>query len=276
MTSDTLFFWMALGGYVASSVSYIIGFSFAREGLRKTGTALAFFGLSLHTVSLGFRWEMAGHGPYLTTYEVLSSTVWITVFCYLLAQMKIRFFAHLGAIVMPVCFILMGSAILGTTEIKATPPSVRSIWLVIHILFAKLTIAAMTVATALAIFYIIKKRKGVGAGKSMLEKLPSIGVLDEYSYKIVVFGFINLTIMVVVGSIWANSLWGSYWTWDPLLTWSLVLWFVYGLYLHGRITFRWQGLVSAIYILMAFGCSLITFFVIPYFVKNLHSQYMVG
>ena len=47
--------------------------------------------------------------------------------------------------------------------------------------------------------------------------------------------------MIGAGSIWAKDLWGSYWSWDPVETWSLLSWLIYGVALHLRFTLRWGG-----------------------------------
>jgi ABC-type transport system involved in cytochrome c biogenesis permease subunit len=47
--------------------------------------------------------------------------------------------------------------------------------------------------------------------------------------------------MIAAGSIWAKNLWGSYWSWDPVETWSLLSWLVYGVALHLRVTMGWRG-----------------------------------
>ena len=65
--------------------------------------------------------------------------------------------------------------------------------------------------------------------------------LDELMFRSTVFGFITDAIMIAAGSIWAKSLWGSYWSWDPVETWSLLSWLIYGLALHLRITMGWRG-----------------------------------
>ena len=128
------------------------------------------------------------------------------------------------------------------------------------------------------LFYLLKSNRKIIKfnSSSFLEKLPSPSILDDYCYKLVALGFISLTIMIITGAVWANNSWGSYWSWDPTQSWSLFVWIVYGLYLHGRITFRWQGTISAWYVILAFVFSVVAFFVLPYFVKSLHSQYMVG
>ncbi|MDX1764030.1 MAG: c-type cytochrome biogenesis protein CcsB [bacterium] len=272
---DFLFFWFAIASYVFSSIAYTWGLVFSRDRFRRAGVYLAVGGLLCHTCSLGFRWATTGHGPYLSTYEILSSNVWIAVLFFLLFQWGFQRFANLGVVVMPLAFIMMGFALMGSKEAKALPPTLRSAWLLVHIIFAKLTVAAMFVAVAMAVFYLLKKDKTIGE-TGVLAKVPAVGVLDDYSYRLVAFGFVTLTIMVITGAIWANNSWGSYWSWEPTQTWSLLTWLVYGIYLHGRVTFRWKGTISAWYVILALLFSVVAFFVIPYFVKGLHSAYMVG
>jgi heme exporter protein C len=44
-------------------------------------------------------------------------------------------------------------------------------------------------------------------------------------------GLLFCTIVLVTGPLWAKPVWGAYWSWDPRLTTTLVLWFIYAGYL---------------------------------------------
>ncbi len=44
-------------------------------------------------------------------------------------------------------------------------------------------------------------------------------------------GMLFCTIVLVTGPIWGKPVWGIWWTWDPRLTSTLVLWFIYVAYL---------------------------------------------
>jgi heme exporter protein C len=44
-------------------------------------------------------------------------------------------------------------------------------------------------------------------------------------------GLLFCTLGLATGSIWAKPIWGSWWTWDPRLTLTLVLWMIYAAYL---------------------------------------------
>jgi len=47
-------------------------------------------------------------------------------------------------------------------------------------------------------------------------------------------GVMFTTITLVTGPLWARPIWGAYWTWDPRLTTTLVLWFIFVAYLMLR------------------------------------------
>lgn len=47
-------------------------------------------------------------------------------------------------------------------------------------------------------------------------------------------GVVFLTLALVLGSIWGKTIWGTWWTWDPKLTTTLILWFMYIAYIMLR------------------------------------------
>jgi heme exporter protein C len=44
-------------------------------------------------------------------------------------------------------------------------------------------------------------------------------------------GLLFCTLGLATGSIWAKPIWGTWWTWDPRLTLTVVLWMIYAAYL---------------------------------------------
>ncbi len=44
-------------------------------------------------------------------------------------------------------------------------------------------------------------------------------------------GFLFTTIVLLTGPLWAKPVWGVWWSWDPRLTTTLLLWFIYFAYL---------------------------------------------
>jgi heme exporter protein C len=63
------------------------------------------------------------------------------------------------------------------------------------------------------------------------------------------------SVVLLTGMIWARGAWGTWWTWNPLLTFSLVLWLLYVAYLivRGSIdSSERRAMVSAVYSVIAF------------------------
>lgn len=56
-------------------------------------------------------------------------------------------------------------------------------------------------------------------------------VYDQLAVAGAEVGVVFCTLMMVTGPIWAKGTWGHWWSWDPRLTLTLLLWFVYLSYL---------------------------------------------
>jgi cytochrome c-type biogenesis protein CcsB len=105
--------------------------------------------------------------------------------------------------------------------------------------------------------------------------LPKPQVLDEIGYRAVVVGYPFLTLTIILGAVWADTAWGSYWSWDPKETASLVTWLIYGTYLHARVVRGWRGDRAAWLLVLGFVATLFTYFGNLFF-SGLHSYSGLG
>jgi len=104
-----------------------------------------------------------------------------------------------------------------------------------------------------------------------LKSLPSATQLDEFSYKNILFAFPFQSLLLVTGAVWAYSAWGRSWGWDPKETWALITWFAYLIYLHGRLLFRWNGVVLSIVAIVGFVIVIFAFLGVNLVLSGLHS-----
>ncbi|MGC9021970.1 MAG: cytochrome c biogenesis protein CcsA, partial [Dissulfurimicrobium sp.] len=105
----------------------------------------------------------------------------------------------------------------------------------------------------------------------LLGVLPSKRVMDSLMHQTIVFGFLWLSIGIITGAIWANEAWGTYWSWDPKETWSLITWFVYAIALHARFIKGWTGRKIAILAIIGFISVIFTYFGVNFLLSGLHS-----
>jgi heme exporter protein C len=93
-------------------------------------------------------------------------------------------------------------------------------------------------------------------------------------------GVLFCTLMLVTGPIWAKGPWGKWWSWDPRLTVTLLLWFVYLAYLllrsfgdGGARTARF----AAVYGLVGAALIPLNYFVIEIFGgRGMHPENLQG
>ena len=102
--------------------------------------------------------------------------------------------------------------------------------------------------------------KGLDANSGGRWGLPKPEVVDEIGYRAVMVGFPFLTLAIILGAVWADTAWGSYWSWDPKETASLVTWLIYGTYLHARVVRGWRGDRAAWLLVLGFVATLFTYF----------------
>lgn len=272
MTTEQVLFWGAVALYGVSAFAYIIGFIGQSERLLKLGLATALLGFLPHVGSIGVRWSAGGATPFITIAESLTLGMGVSVLLYLLVQLRTDKVRPLGVLVMPVAFSLMGWAgTLRTAPNEKLVPALQSGWLWVHIVGATTGFAAVLVAAALGLLYLLKERRQGG----LYERLPDLNGLDGLSYRFVVGGFTLYGVMIVSGAFWADQVKGSFWNWDPVEVWSLISWLTYGIYLHLRITFGWRGRRLAIYSLAAMAAMIVSYWGIPFTMETFHSGFRI-
>ena len=275
MTTEIILMWAAVTAYVVSTALFVLGVSFEKDALVRFGVWAAGAGLLLHAGALGVRWVRVGHGPMRGYYEMTSSLCFLAVFMFLLLVWRYPKTGAVGVVIMPVSLLLVAAAMMapkGGLEITST---LASYWLIIHVAFAKLATGTLVVSFGLAGVYLIRARsKPESHWHRGLDRLPSQEIVDHLSSRFVFAGFIFWGMMIASGAIWANESWGRYWSWDPIETWSLVVWLVYAVYLHLRQTLGWRGEKIAWVAILALPLALFCLVGIPFVYNTVHSGYL--
>lgn len=224
-----------------------------REALGRYGTWLAVHAVVFLTASLGLRALATGHGPFSNMYEFSVAFAWGALVTYLYFEYRYHF-RTLALLVVPVSLALLAYATTWSNEIQPLVPALQNnLLLTVHVLVAVIAYGAFTVAFGAGVLYLVQR-------KNTVRWLPANTVLDEIGYKAVVVGFPMLALVLILGAIWAEIAWGTYWSWDPKETAALFTWLVYGGYLHARVMRGWRGNRSAVFLIVGFGATLFTYF----------------
>lgn len=279
MVNSSLLLSVTTFAYLLCSVFYLGGIVFRFAPLLSAGSVFGIATLAIQTAGIILRWiesyQMGyGHAPLSNLYESLVFAAWAIMFIYLLLERRIR---HRALGVFPALFAFLAMAYASFSKgidstIQPLLPALKSNWLIAHVITCFLGYAAFAVSTGISIVYLLQRTRKTNPHPSgVFAMLPNQRELDEFNYQMVLFGFLWLTIGIITGSVWANSAWGTYWSWDPKETWSLITWFIYAALLHARSMQGWRGKRVAWLSLLGFGCVLFTYFGVNFLLSGLHS-----
>ena len=266
---DSGLHWTAVILYAVATIFNTTGVIFRKEKAERISYSIVVAGLLVHGAALIARWIAAGHGPYMVRYEVLSSNAWVALFLFLIFVKIFPKIRPVSIIVFSASFMLIAISLFSSAELRKLPPTLNSLWLVLHVVFIKIALGTLIIALAFSIFYILKHRKTY----YWLNRLPDVDALDIYAYRFAGFGFIFWTNATLSGAIWAYQSWGRFWGWDPIETWSLITWIFFGIYLHLRRFFGLKGEKAAYVFMFCFIVSIASLFFVPLIQSSIHSEY---
>jgi cytochrome c-type biogenesis protein CcsB len=209
------------------------------------------------------RFIASGHGPFSNMYEFTIVFSWgiLAVGIFFWWRYRITAINLISTIIAVILLIV--ALQLPSRYAELVPALQQSLLLSTHVAAAIIAYGSFTTSFVAAILYVwqsTRKKQGVS----------TLHILDNISYQAVKIGFPFMTLVIILGAIWADIAWGSYWSWDPKETASLVTWLLYAAYLHTRFLNKWRGFRSAVLLIVGFCAVLFTFFG-NYIFQGLHS-----
>jgi cytochrome c-type biogenesis protein CcsB len=265
------FFKWALIAYFLSTVGYVTSLLVRRVLVAKVSTVIFAVAFVIHTLSIVFRFLLTGYEPVAGFHDLLSLFAWVMTGIYLILQLKTKT-RVLGAFVSPLVFLLVIVASIRLEPQVSVPDIVRGYLVCVHILLSVTGEAIFVIASCAGAMYLIQngfiKHKKMG---SFSRLLPSLIDLDRINHICLLLGFPMLTLGVLVGSVWARTVWGSNWQWDPKQIWTLAAWLFYALLLHQRLAIGWKGYKVALLSVIAFVILVLSFVVENVFFTTVHN-----
>ena len=267
--------------YFLAFFFYLCMMMMGKPSIGRVATCTSVVGFSGQAFAIGLRWYESykmgiGHAPFSNLYESLIFFSWTIMLLYLIVEWRTKN-KTLGVFVSPLAFLALAYASFSPSvdsRIQPLVPALKSNWLIAHVITCFFGYAAFGISFGLSLMYLIKKGHKEDQKENLFTKftklLPRTAILDDLNYQIVAIGFLMLTLGIITGSVWANSAWGSYWSWDPKETWSLITWIVYAVVLHSRMVRGWRGRKIALLCIVGFTCVLFTYFGVNY-LTGLHS-----
>jgi len=257
MTLARLAFAVALAGYLAGAVCYLL--HALRKGQRAgaAATAATLTGFAAHSLAALLRVYALGRMPAPSPADSLSLFAWAVVLIYLIVEFHYRNRA-VGACALPLALAAaLGSALM-PENLGSLPPPLPGHGLSIHVVLAIFGNAAFAVTSCAGLMYLLQERRLKSRHPGRI-RLPSLELLDDIGVRSVLVGFPLLTLALISGSVWAEHARGSFLTLRPREVWSLVSWLIFAGLFAARLSAGWRCRKAAILAILGFCLVLFTF-----------------
>ncbi len=275
LSSQSAILWMGTF-FVLSTLFYWIGLVARSNFGSSVGSLLCWAGVVLGLTGMLVRWYESyligadvGHIPVSNLYEVFILFSLITAMFYLYYEQHYAT-RQLGAFVMlvisaAVVFLLWYTVTRDAADIQPLVPALQSWWMKIHVPANFIGYGTFSLSAMVASAYLLKSHG------YLVDRLPSLEVLDDVMYKAISVGFAFFTVATILGALWAAEAWGGYWSWDPKETWALIVWLNYAAWLHMRLMTGLRGKVAAWWALVGLLVTTFAFLGVNMFLSGLHS-----
>ena len=257
-------FFAAVAVYGAAVVLQFAGAAFKKEKLLRLAWWAFLAAFAVHTGFLAARGIQAHRLPLSNQFEFANAFAWGVALLLIVVRTRMKA-DWLAVAAMPMALLILTYAALQPMEIHDLMPALRSAWFGIHIGSAVFSYASFVLAGCVGLRYLLQARKGAEADELKLQQM------DYLSYRMVAFGFLFLTIVILSGAIWAEQAWSAFWTWDPKEVWALITWIIYAVYLHLRLRGKRRGAAMAWYVIIAVPVVFFTFAGVNTLMPGLHS-----
>jgi cytochrome c-type biogenesis protein CcsB len=301
-------FGVAVAFYVAALVGFLLYLPFRRHRIAATAVGLVVLGWPFHLASILTRALEAGHWPLGNIYEYSTGISFVVASTFLVITLRAGQ-RLLGVPAMIVTIALMAVAYMLYVPPGDLVPALHSYWLTIHVTSMATASGLLVFASLFAMFYLVRQWAdgyalatagsasgagrvapggggaavltggGVGGGgggpgasiAAAVRRLPAAASLDSWSFRFVMIGFPVWTFGVMMGAVWGEHAWGRYWGWDPKETFSFIVWVVFAIYLHARVTYGWKGSRAALIAVLGFAAIFADLYAVNLWIAGLHS-----
>jgi ABC-type uncharacterized transport system permease subunit len=230
------FFSLAFHAYTLGAFAYVAYLVRPLRPLAWTARISTALGLALQGLAL--LWLLkAQHGLLQGPGQGIAAVAFLVLCIYLAVD-----FAYgvpvMGAFLAPLALAVWAPGLVW--QRAASPLQAGQPLLPLHISIALLGVAAFAVAAGVGAVYLVMERQMKGKQFGLLfARLPSLQTLDDLNRRLVLAGFIALSLTLVTGAFFARA--PPVWAWQSKEVGAVIAWIVFAAVLNARIFAGWRG-----------------------------------
>ncbi len=248
---------VALVCYTVGLLYALVALTRASSWLERVALHAAYLGMVFQFVSLTEGFRLSGQFSLASAHSAESVLAFLIMAIFMIVYLIYKTTSP-GIVIFPVVFLLVFVACTGEQAFMRMLPGMREGWLIAHITLIFAGYAALILSFGSSLIYLLQERslKSKKAG-GMLAQLPALEVLDQMSFRLLLFGFPFMTLGLIAGVIVEEATYGRVAYLDPKFLLSILMWAVYLLLLYTRWSAGWRGRRAAYLATGAFAAAVI-------------------
>lgn len=225
----------------------------------------------LHLLYIVCRTVAFDHPPVTTVFEIMTMLAACITIGYTYIEFRTRA-RNTGLFILTLALVFQLTSSLFIKDLNEVAPILRSRLLGFHVSAALLGYTGISLSAVYGFLYLMLYHEIKSSRFGLIyTRLPNLEVLEKMSLRGEVFGFIMLTVAILVGGFWLPRAFETFSYWDPKLVGTMLIWVLYAIALAAKRTFGWQGRKMMIVSLVAFGCVFLSMTLINMYMSGFHS-----
>ncbi len=214
-----------------------------------------------------------GHAPITTIFEILTLLAFSLSISYLYIEVKTKVL-DTGFFILLIAGILQLISSIFIRELTEINPVLKNWLLGFHVTCALIGYSAITLSGIYGFLYImlyhsIRKNK-LGP---VFKRLPSLHLLESLAYNAIIFGFIFLTLTIVIGVMWLPRAIKDFSYFDPKLIVTVVIWVLYSIGFISKKAGNLQSRTVMSLAFFGFVFAILSMAVVNIFLTSFHKFY---
>jgi ABC-type transport system involved in cytochrome c biogenesis permease subunit len=265
--------------YLIAALAYIWHFSSRSPSVGRAATTLLVAAACAHVFVIGMQTMAYHHVPIAGASPAISTFVCLLAIAYLCIETATDERA-IGTFVLPLLVALQAVPAINP-GVEDQAQVLNSAWFGVHVSSLLFAYASFALACVIGVTYVLQfkeiKAKHLGF---FYTRLPSLQVLDRMNQIAIAFGWVFLTIGLIVGFIWAQQAQAyaiddprvrAMSLQDPTIFVALVSWMIYSFEAFVARRIGWGGRRTAYLSALGFAIVLLNFLPISYFLTTSHN-----
>jgi HemX protein len=229
--------------------------------------------ITLHLLSLADRIVLFRHPPVTTIFEIFTVLACAITITYFVIELRSQH-KETGYFILNIAFMFQLASSIFIKDTPEVPEILRSPLFGTHVSSALIGYAAITIAGAYGLMYLMlyHEMKATRFGV-VYKKLPTLETLERMTFTAIKLAFLFLSIAILFGFIWLTRAITKPNYFDPKLIGTVIVWAMYGFLVIAKTRYEWKSRKVMVLSIIGFLISIFSMTIINIFFSGFHKFY---